>query len=121
GHLARHSRIHLKIKPFACDFPDCDAKFARNDNLRAHKKTHSTTTRKRRSKSSKKQDEKADDHPSPNAEIDSPSSPISSELQSPPSSAGVDAVSPNSIYDDLFSPAIDNWPKGPLYAEVDAP
>ncbi|KAI9206013.1 uncharacterized protein BJ171DRAFT_422371, partial [Polychytrium aggregatum] len=40
GHLSRHTRIHLNIKPFCCPFPDCSSRFSRQDNMRQHYKIH---------------------------------------------------------------------------------
>ncbi|KAI8824566.1 uncharacterized protein EV422DRAFT_484777, partial [Fimicolochytrium jonesii] len=34
GHLSRHARGHTDDRPHACEFPDCDRKFTRADNLR---------------------------------------------------------------------------------------
>ncbi|KAJ3217646.1 hypothetical protein HDU81_000778 [Chytriomyces hyalinus] len=41
GHAARHARLHLNYKPFACD--KCDMSFYRNDNLTQHKRSHNST------------------------------------------------------------------------------
>ncbi|TPX63583.1 hypothetical protein CcCBS67573_g08632 [Chytriomyces confervae] len=38
GHAARHARLHLNYKPFACD--QCHMSFYRNDNLTQHKRSH---------------------------------------------------------------------------------
>lgn len=40
GHLARHNRIHLDIRPFKCTYPECTSHFSRQDNMRAHLKIH---------------------------------------------------------------------------------
>ncbi|RKP02218.1 hypothetical protein CXG81DRAFT_6529, partial [Caulochytrium protostelioides] len=40
GHLARHTRIHLNLKPFKCEMAGCSARFGRLDNMRQHYKTH---------------------------------------------------------------------------------
>ncbi|KAJ3390419.1 hypothetical protein HDU92_000493 [Lobulomyces angularis] len=40
GHVARHERIHLQIKPHKCEFPGCEQYFSRPDNKKQHYKTH---------------------------------------------------------------------------------
>ncbi len=40
GHLARHLRVHLDLKPYVCYVDDCDARFCRLDHLKQHIKTH---------------------------------------------------------------------------------
>ena len=34
GHLSRHTRIHVGVKPFQCPFEGCESTFARQDNMR---------------------------------------------------------------------------------------
>ncbi|EJD52794.1 hypothetical protein AURDEDRAFT_181317 [Auricularia subglabra TFB-10046 SS5] len=35
-HLKVHAQVHLGVKPFTCTVADCDAKFAKHHQLRAH-------------------------------------------------------------------------------------
>ncbi|KAJ3047648.1 transcriptional repressor [Rhizophlyctis rosea] len=44
GHLSRHTRIHVGVKPFLCPFEGCESAFARQDNMRQHHKTHYKNT-----------------------------------------------------------------------------
>jgi uncharacterized Zn-finger protein len=41
GHVHRHEKcVHAREKPFECPFPDCFARFSRNDNRWQHYRTH---------------------------------------------------------------------------------
>ena len=38
--LVNHVRVHTGEKPFMCPFPGCNRFFARSENLKIHKRTH---------------------------------------------------------------------------------
>ena len=38
--LVNHARVHTGEKPFMCPFPGCNRFFARSENLKIHKRTH---------------------------------------------------------------------------------
>ena len=38
--LVNHMRVHSGEKPFKCDHPNCNKTFARTENLKIHKRTH---------------------------------------------------------------------------------
>lgn len=40
GHLARHNRTHTGERKHMCPWPQCEARFARQDNCMQHYKTH---------------------------------------------------------------------------------
>lgn len=40
GHLARHNRTHTGERKHVCPWPQCGARFARQDNCMQHCKTH---------------------------------------------------------------------------------
>lgn len=40
GHLARHNRTHTGERKHMCPWPQCGARFARQDNCMQHYKTH---------------------------------------------------------------------------------
>lgn len=38
--LVNHVRVHTGERPFPCPFPECGKVFARSENLKIHKRTH---------------------------------------------------------------------------------
>lgn len=47
GHLARHNRTHTGERKHMCPWPQCEARFARQDNCMQHYKTHMNGKSKR--------------------------------------------------------------------------
>lgn len=47
GHLARHNRTHTGERKHMCAWPQCGARFARQDNCMQHYKTHMNGKSKR--------------------------------------------------------------------------
>ena len=43
--LVNHVRVHTGEKPFPCPFPGCGRFFARSENLKIHKRTHTGNSR----------------------------------------------------------------------------
>lgn len=40
SHLVRHSRVHTGERRYACDYPGCEMRCSRKDNLQQHYRTH---------------------------------------------------------------------------------
>ncbi|KAJ7841742.1 hypothetical protein B0H14DRAFT_3457325 [Mycena olivaceomarginata] len=80
SHLARHARIHSGVKEFKCDYPGCEKRSSRLDNLRAHQRIHSGEPRPKKSTKSKG----SCAHASPVSSSSSFSSPDISYRPSPP-------------------------------------
>jgi hypothetical protein len=40
GHASRHAKIHTAEKAVPCDYPGCNKKFTRTDNMKQHLETH---------------------------------------------------------------------------------
>ncbi|KAJ6562667.1 hypothetical protein B0H19DRAFT_1069263 [Mycena capillaripes] len=80
SHLARHTRIHTGQKDFQCDYPGCEKRSSRLDNLRAHQRKHNAPRDQTRGKTSTRSRRDAS---APAALGDSHPSPVSSSSGSP--------------------------------------
>ncbi|KAJ6585276.1 hypothetical protein B0H19DRAFT_1250139 [Mycena capillaripes] len=72
SHLGRHSRVHTGVKDYKCDWPGCETRCSRQDNLQAHKRVHLQGSKPKKSRGNSAAS--SDSHPSP-ASSSSSSSP----------------------------------------------
>ncbi|KAK7039825.1 hypothetical protein R3P38DRAFT_2614432, partial [Favolaschia claudopus] len=116
SHLARHRRIHSGVKEFVCDFPGCEKRSTRLDNLRSHQKVHANQPRsptaggyaKTKSPSS------SSAYPSP---MSSPSSPTSVSFSPSPEIPYTPSPRPNFHYGSSLNANIINSPAASAYPQ----
>ncbi|KAF7348347.1 hypothetical protein MSAN_01788700 [Mycena sanguinolenta] len=73
SHLGRHSLVHTGEKSYKCDFPGCETRCSRADNLQAHKRVHLAPQPRPKGRKSKAA-ESSDSHPFPVSSSSSSSS-----------------------------------------------
>ncbi|KAJ7867948.1 hypothetical protein B0H13DRAFT_1061764 [Mycena leptocephala] len=75
SHLGRHCRVHTGVKDYKCDFPGCETRCSRPDNLQAHKRVHFSSQPRTKGKKprGKHSTASSDSHPSPGSSTSSSS------------------------------------------------